>query len=186
MTDLADVLTPPDDPDAPITRPIDAQWAIARLAVHEADAADIREQAAKMRADVDDWEERELARIAPKVTYRRSQLEAWALRERDETGRATFDLARGTVRTVSQQARLDIADKAALEAWLDANNVHVYNEPTISKTKLVKLARIEETGAGWGAFIDGERVEGVQITPPRVSVTITAVPPGVDAADPIA
>lgn len=181
MTDLADVLTPTTaEPEE--WQPTDAQYAMARLAVHESAAADVRDQAAKMRADVNDWEQRELARIEPRIQRRRDQLTAYAMRLRTETGRKTLDLVSGTVRTATAGAHIEVDDREAVIAWASDQVLDVWNDPTLSVTKLRKALVIDDEGVARTA--DGERVPGVRVDPAGVRVSITTTSPELSAADP--
>lgn len=194
MTDLADVLTPPDDPDAPLSSRINAQWAMAEYRRLTDEIDDVKTEAVKLRADIDAWELGEVERIEEAREFRRMQLVAWGLARRDEADgkETTFPLAAGVVKTTAVPQTVRITDQKAVDAWAAKQGfVELFNAPKPSAaevlvTKLEKVAEVKAGGFGLGAFVEGERVPGVEVVAPHVKATIKVTHPEVAEDDPIA
>lgn len=81
----------------------------------------VRAQAAAWRAEIDDWEAAEVARVRGPATRATLGLEGWALMERIRTGAKSFVYPSGVIETRKGRDSITVTDEEALLAWCRVN-----------------------------------------------------------------
>lgn len=136
----------------------EADWSMRKLAVAEAELAEIRARRDAYVERIDRWATREIqaSGVEKRIARWRALLEDYALRRREEDGAATIWLPSGKVATTSSKPAAEVADDETFVAWLrdtyddDAEKldaaVKVTAKPLISAVKS-ELRVVERTRA---------------------------------------
>lgn len=99
-----------------------AEWAMRHLAEADANLAALNEQAAAYLARITAWHEAARHRVTTRRIFFAGHLEAWAMKERQATGRKSFPLPSGTVRTtLPTKPTVDVVDEPAVVEWAAGN-----------------------------------------------------------------
>ena len=103
------------------TTEADAEWAMARLAEHQREIAEVNQRYDAYFQQLETQRSRRLSRAAAGSAYLNAQLTFWAERRRqDDEANKTTHLAAGAIRTRTVPAKPVIEDQAQLVAWFKA------------------------------------------------------------------
>lgn len=178
-----------------------ADWAMARLAELEAEAAAVTEHADRVRAAVNAYEQRGLTAprrgpdgqewpsITDAIIRFRSLLEAFALEQREAGNGTTVSLVSGSVTTRRNPERVVITSEAALIDWAEGYGLDVVE--TTKRVLVSELRRIVKPvpaddpdghrfaviAADQDALMLLPEIPGVAIEP--ATITATVKPDGV-------
>lgn len=121
----------------------DAEWAMARLAEHEAEIAEVNARYDAYFQTLERQRARRVARAAAGSAYLSAQLTFWAeRRRRDDPECKTTHLAAGAIRSRSVPAKPVIEDQAQLVAWFKANGW----TDEVKVTESVPMATLRKRG----------------------------------------
>lgn len=100
----------------------EAEWAMRHLRGHLRRRAEVKAQADEWRAQIDQWERGEVAKLLPSLEFFAGRLEAYGLAVRKaDPDRATIDLPSGAIKTTSSGARVTVEDDRLAGLWLAEN-----------------------------------------------------------------
>lgn len=126
---IADVFAPEDvpDPSKPDRDPRHetfrieddraAEWAARKMAKAHRRVVAIERMASDARQAIDSWEEGEKASPARDREFFEGLLEDYALRQREEADRKSFELPSASISTRSTPAKIDVSDDEAYIEW---------------------------------------------------------------------
>lgn len=158
-----------------ITNTDEAEWALRKLVAIRAEKAEVAEQAKRWEERIDAWFQQAVKALDRSDMFFWSHLCDWALRRREETGKATTHLPSGDLRTTGHAAPVVVDDAGAFMAWAEEAMpaaVKVAKSVVLAELRRAVTVVAGEGGAVVVAKATGEVVPGVTVAEPWVSVSL--------------
>lgn len=183
---VAERLTILEDPDSAgvphrwtITDDGAAEWALRRIAVIDAERADLNEKATAWRDRIQAWFDHATTPLDQRRDFFVFHLERYAYEQREATGRKTLTFPSGKVASRESKPAAIVVDEAAVIAWANANLPGELLESVVRTVVSVSLTGLRDVvtidaDREKVLYEGGELVPGTDVRPGAVSFTVTA------------